>query len=78
MDFRWVIIQILLTFVQALEKDIPWRTREPRVVEILQAVRDYPFVASPFPYSLYATCYIVFMVLIGKLDHFVPVYNRLA
>lgn len=29
----------MVTIMQALAKDIPWRSKEPRVLEILQAVR---------------------------------------
>ena len=28
----------MVTIMQALAKDIPWRSKEPRVLEILQAV----------------------------------------
>lgn len=45
-------------FVQALAKDLPWRLKEPHVLEIIEAVGACPYKLS-FP--CYASLYIVLL-----------------
>jgi len=50
MFLKHLMVEVMQTNWQALEKDLLWRLKEPRVLEILQAVSSH-ITSSPMLYD---------------------------
>jgi len=55
--------------VQALAKDLPWKLKEPRVLEILQAVSIFDLLQETHV-ILFASCFFSAFISTSKITEF--------